>query len=159
MSATGHYKEAIAEIEGASAAQPKNPFGLLFRGRIEGFAGNYANAARWLEQAHQADPASSQNALILAQVYNQLGRVDEAISLLENGPPQWRSVPAVRLWLGLSYALGGRKEQAAAEFAAFRALARKWTLATARRFWARYYTPQFSERIAALSREYGIPEK
>jgi adenylate cyclase len=159
VSATGHYKDAIAEIEGASAAQPKNPFGLLFRGRIEGFAGNYANAARWLEQAHQADPASSQNALILAQVYNQLGRVDEAISLLENGPPQWRSVPAVRLWLGLSYALGGRKEQAAAEFAAFRTLAPKWTLATARRFWARYYTPQFSDRIAALSREYGIPEK
>ena len=158
LSATGHYKEAIAEIEGASAAQPKNPFGLLFRGRIEGFAGNYANAARWLERAREVDPASSQNALFLAQVYDQLGRVDEAISLLENGPPQWRSVPAVRFWLGLSYALAGRKEQAAAEFAAFRALAPKWMLATAKSFWARYFTPQFADRIAALSREYGIPE-
>jgi len=47
----------------------------------------------------------------------------------------------------------------AAEFAAFRELAPKWTLATAKRFWARYYTPQFSDRIATLSREYGIPEK
>jgi adenylate cyclase len=159
LSATGHYKEAIAEIEGATAAQPKNPFGLLFRGRIEAFAGNYANAARWLERAREVDPASSQNALFLAQVCDRLGRVDEAISLLENGPPQWRSMPAVRFWLGLSYALAGRKEQAAAEFAAFRALAPKWTLATAKRFWARYYTPQFSDRIAALSREYGIPEK
>ena len=158
LSATGHYKEAIAEIEGATAAQPKNPFGLLFRGRIEAFAGNYANAARWLERAREADPASSQNAVFLAQVYDQLGREDKAISLLGNGPPQWRSVPAVRFWLGLSYALAGRKEQAAAEFAAFRELAPKWTLATAKRFWVRYYTPQFSDRIAALSREYGIPE-
>jgi hypothetical protein len=88
-----------------------------------------------------------------------LGRVDEAISLLENGPPQWRSAPAVRFWLGLSYALAGRKENAAAEFAAFRALAPKWTLSDAQRFWSRYFTPQFADRIAALSREYGIPAK
>ena len=159
LSATGHHKEAIAEIEGASAAEPKNPFGLLFRGRIEAFAGDYANAARWLEQARDVDPASSQNALFLAQVYGQLGRIDEAIKVLEKGPPQWRRVPWVRLWLGLSYALGGRKEQAAAEFAAFRALAPKWTLSTAKRFWERYFTPQFADRIAALSREYGVAEK
>jgi adenylate cyclase len=159
LSATGHYKEAIAEIEGARAAQPKNPFGLLFRGRIEGFAGNYASAAGWFERAREVDPASSLNALFLAQVYDRLGRVDEAIRLLENGPPQWRGVPAVRLWLGLSYALGGRKEQATAEFTAFRALAPKWTLSTTKRFWARCFTPQFADRVAALSREYSIPEK
>jgi len=81
------------------------------------------------------------------------------IRLLENGPPQWRSVPAVRLWLGLSYALAGRKEHAAAEFAAFRALAPSWTLSTTQRFSARYFTPQFADRIAALSREYGVPDK
>ncbi|MBV8133333.1 MAG: tetratricopeptide repeat protein [Alphaproteobacteria bacterium] len=159
LSATGHYKEAIAEIEGASAAQPKNPFGLSFRGRIEGFAGNYASAARWFEWSREADPASSQSAVFLAQIYDRLGRVDEAINVLENGPPQWRSVPAVRFWLGLSYALAGRKEHAAAEFAAFRALAPKWTLSSTRHFWSRYFTPQFSDRISALSREYGVPEK
>jgi len=157
LSATGHYKEAIAEIEGEIAAQPKNPFGLSFRGRIEAFAGNYANAARWFERTREVDPASSQSAVFLAQVYDRLGRVDEAISLLENGPPQWPSAPAVRFWLGLSYALAGRKENAAAEFAAFRALAPKWTLSDAQRFWSRYFTPQFADRIAALSREYGIP--
>jgi adenylate cyclase len=32
LSATGHHKEAIAEIEGATAAQPRNPFGLIVRG-------------------------------------------------------------------------------------------------------------------------------
>jgi len=159
LSATGHYKEAIAEIEGASAAQPRNPLGLSSRGRIEGFAGNYAKAAGWLERARDVDPVSSQNALFLAQVYDRLGRVDEATKVLENGPPQWRSVPVVRFWLGLSYALAGRKENAAAEFAEFRGLAPKWTLSTTKRFWARYFTPQFSDRIAALSREYGIPEK
>ena len=157
LSATGHYKEAIAEIEAATAAQPKNPFGLNFRGQIEAFAGNYANAAGWFERAHELDPASSQTALVLTEAYDGLGRFDKAISLLENGPPQWRSVPLVRLWLGLSYALAGRKEQAAAEFAAFRALAPKWTLSTTQRFWARCSTPQFADRIAALSREYGIP--
>src|SRR5215813_11157625 len=60
--------------------------------------------------------ASSQNALFVAQAYDQLGRVDQAIAVLEVGPPQWRSVPAVRFWLGLSYALAGRKKQAAMEF-------------------------------------------
>jgi tetratricopeptide (TPR) repeat protein len=159
LSAIGHYKEAIAEIEGEIAAQPKNPFGLSFRGRIEMFAGNYANGARWFGRAREVDPTSSQSAVFLARVYDRLGRVDEAINMLENGPPQWRSVPAARFWLGLSYALADRREQAAAEFAAFRALAPKWTLTNTQRFWARYFGSQFADRIAALSREYGIPEK
>jgi adenylate cyclase len=159
LSATGHYKEAIAEIETATAAQPKNPLGLFYRGRVEAFAGHYAEAAAWFERAREVDPVSSSYAFILAGVYDQLGRVDEAISLLEKGPQQWRSDPAVRAWLGLSYALAGRKEQAAAEFAAYRALAPKRTLSYLRRSWSRYYTPQFADRILALSREYGIPEK
>ena len=45
------------------------------------------------------------------------------------------------------------------ELAAFRALAPKWTLSTTQRYWSRYFTPQFFDRIAALAREYGIPEK
>ena len=80
LSATGHYKEAIAEIEGEIAAQPKNPFGLSFRGRIEAFAGNYANAARWFERTREVDPASSQSAVFLAQVYDRLGRRNAANS-------------------------------------------------------------------------------
>jgi tetratricopeptide (TPR) repeat protein len=159
LSATGHYKEAIAEIETATAAQPKNPLGFLYRGRVEVYAADYADAARWFERTREVDPASSQYAFILAGVYDQLGRVGDAVSLLENGPQQWRSDPAVRIWLGLSYALAGRKEQAAAEFAAYRALAPKRTLSYLRRFWSRYYTPQFADRILAFSREHGIPEK
>jgi len=159
LSATGHYKEAITKIEDVIAAQPNNPYRLFYRGRIEGFAGHYADATGWFERARQLDPASSPYAFFLAQAYNQLGRVDDAIGLLEKGPPQWRSVPAVRLWLGLSYALAGRKEEAAGEFAAFRALAPKWTLSTTQRYWSRYFTPQFFDRIAALARESGIPEK
>jgi adenylate cyclase len=159
LSATGHYEEAIAEIETATAAQPKNPLGFLFRGRVEAYAGDYADAARWFERTREVDPASSQYAVILAGVYDQLGRVGDAVTLLENGPQQWRSDPAVRIWLGLSYALAGRKEQAAAEFAAYRALAPKRTLSYLRRVWSRYYKPQFADRILALSGEYGIPEK
>jgi adenylate cyclase len=159
LSATGHYKEAIAEIETATAAQPKNPLGFLYRGRVEAYAGDYADAARWFERTRDVDPASSLFAAFLAGVYDQLGRVSDAVSLLENGPQQWRSNPAVRIWLGLSYALAGRKEQAAAEFAAYRALAPKRTLSYLRRVWSRYYTPQFADRVLALSREYGIPEK
>src|SRR5215813_7363754 len=103
--------------------------------------------------------ASSQNALFVAQAYDQLGGVDQAIAVLEVGPPQWRSVPAVRFWLGLSYALAGRKKQAAMEFAAFRALAPRWTVSDTQRFRSLYFTPQFSDRIAALLLEYGVPGK
>jgi tetratricopeptide (TPR) repeat protein len=159
LSATGHYKEAIAEIETATAAQPKNPLGLFYRGRVEQFAGHYAEAAAWFERAREVDPASSLYAYNLASFYDQLGRVGDAISLLENGPQHWRNDPPVRGWLGLSYALAGRKEQAAAEFAAYRALAPKRTLSLLRPFWSRYYTRQFADRILALAREYGIPEK
>ena len=63
------------------------------------------------------------------------------------------------MWLGLSYALAGHKDQAATEFAAFRALAPKVTLSTPQRFWSCYFGSKFSDRIVALSREFGIPEK
>ena len=43
--------------------------------------------------------------------------------------------------------MAGGKEQAAAEFAAFRAFAPKWTLSTTQRFWSRYFTPQFFDRM------------
>jgi adenylate cyclase len=159
LSATGHYEPAIAEIEAAVAAQPQNPLGPNFRGRVEGFTAHYADAALWFERARELDPASALYALFLAQVYDRLGRVDDAITLLENGPPQWRSAPMGRFWLALSYALAGRKDQAVTEFAAFRELAPKWTLSRTQRNWSRYFMPQFFDRIAALSREYGIPEK
>ena len=88
-----------------------------------------------------------------------MGRIDDAISLLAKGPPRWRSVPQFRLWLAMSYALAGRKEQAAAEFAAFRMLAPKLTVALERQLSPGYFEPKFVDRIVALSREYGIPEK
>ena len=115
--------------------------------------------AKSFERARELDPGSAVYAFNLAAVYDKLGRVDDAISLLENGPPQWQSVPYVRLWLALSYALAGRKEQAVAEFAAFRALAPKYTLAIERQLNVGSLTPEFLNQIVALSGEYGIPEK
>jgi tetratricopeptide (TPR) repeat protein len=159
LSATGQYEQAVAEIAAAIAANPKNPFGPHDRGVVEAFAQHYAEAAVWLERAHEFDPDSAIRAYRLAAVYDQLGRVDDAISLLDKGPPRWRNVPEIRLWLALSYALAGRKEQAAAEFGEFRALAPKYTISSTRGWWSRFLTPQFFDRIAALSREYGIPEK
>jgi hypothetical protein len=67
-------------------------------------------------------------------------------------------VPFVRLWLALSYALAGRKNDATAEFAAFRVLAPKFTLAIERRFFFGYFEPAFFNRIVVMSGEYGIPE-
>jgi tetratricopeptide (TPR) repeat protein len=55
----------------------------------------------------------------LAAVYDQLGRFGDAVHLLENAPPRWRGVAQIRLWLALSYALAGRNEPAAAEYAAW----------------------------------------
>jgi TolB-like protein/Flp pilus assembly protein TadD len=154
LSAAGHHEAAMAEI-----ANPKNAFEFFIRGRVEAFAQSFADTAKSFERAHELDPDSAVYAFNLAAVYDKLGRVDEAISLLENGPPQWRSVPYVRLWLALSYALAGRKEQAVAEFAAFRALAPKYTLAIERQLNVGSLTQEFLNQIVALSGEYGIPEK
>jgi tetratricopeptide (TPR) repeat protein len=159
LSAAGHHEQAIAEIEAAIAADPKNPLGPFYRGQVEAWAGHYADASRSFERARELDPDSALYAVRLAAVYDQLGRVDHAISLLERGPPHWRSHPNIRLWLATSYALAGRKEQAAAEFAAFRALALNYTVALERRLSPGYFEPKFLDRIAALSGEYGIPEK
>jgi Adenylate and Guanylate cyclase catalytic domain len=85
--------------------------------------------------------------------------VDDAISVLEQGPPHWRSDPSIRFWLAMSYALAGHKEQAAAEFAAFRAHAPNYTVANARRNLPCRVEPKFFDRIVALLGDYGIPEK
>ena len=159
LSAAGHHEQAIAEVEAAVAANPKNPLGPLYRGQVEAWAGHYADASRSFERARELDPDSALYAVLLAAVYDQSGRVDDAINLLEQGPPHWRSHPDIRLWLAMSYALAGRKEQAAAEFAALRALAPTFTVAIGRRLSPGYFEPQFLDRIAALSGEYGIPEK
>jgi tetratricopeptide (TPR) repeat protein len=129
------------------------------RGRVEAWAGHYAEAAISFGRAHELDPDSGVYAGFLAAVYDQLGRVDDAISLLEKGPPHWRSFAPLRLWLAASYPLAGRKEQAAAEFAAFRALAPNYTVSIARRDYSGYFEPKFLDRIVALQLEYGIPEK
>jgi len=159
LSAAGHHDQAIADVEAAIAANPKNPQGPRFRGEVEAWAGHYAGAAISFERARELDPDSAQFAYLLAAVYDQLGRIDDAIGLLDKGPLQWRSVPQIRLWLALSYARAGRREQAAAEFAAFRALAPKFTVSIVRRDYSGYFEPKFFDRIVALSLEYGIPEK
>jgi class 3 adenylate cyclase/TolB-like protein/cytochrome c-type biogenesis protein CcmH/NrfG len=159
LSAAGRYEQAIAEIEAAIAADPKHPLGPFFRGRVEAWAGHYAEAAISFERARALDPDSALYAYYLAAVYDELGRVDAAISLLEKGPQSWRSEPYVSFWLAMSYALAGRKEQASTEFASLRALAPKYTVSITRRDYSGYFEPQFFDRIVALSREYGIPEK
>jgi len=88
LSAAGHHEAAIAEV-----ANPKDPTEFFLRGRVEAFAQRFADAAKSFERARELDPGSAVYAFNLAAIYDKLGRVDEAISLLRNGPPQWQSVP------------------------------------------------------------------
>jgi len=160
LSASGHHDQAIAEIDAAIAADPENPFGFLMRGRVEAYAGHHRDAAASFEKALELDPASAIGASALAGVYNQLGRTDDAIRLLERGPPQWRDVPTIREWRALSYALAGRNEEASVEFAAIRSLASKYyTVASADQRWRGFYTPEFCDRIEGVLLEYGVPPK
>jgi len=153
LSASGQHEQAIAEVKTAVATAPKNPYGPWFRGHVEMWAGHYVEAAGSFERARELDPASALLALSLAAIYDQLGRVGDAISLLEKGPLQWRSIPEVPLWLALSYALVGHKEQASAEFAALRGIAPKYTVTIAQRAYTGYFESKFLDRIVALSRE------
>ena len=132
---------------------------LHLMGLLSLLAKQHAIAIEWFAEAIRQNPGVADYFFNLASALRQQGRVDEAISLLENGPPQWRSVPYVRFWLALSYALAGRKEQAAAEFTAFRAVAPKYTLAIERQLNVGSLTQEFLNQIVALSGEYGIPEK
>jgi len=130
------------------------------RGRVEAYAGHHRDAAASFEKALELDPASAIGASALAGVYNQLGRTDDAIRLLERGPPQWRDVPTIREWRALSYALAGRNEEASVEFAAIRSLASKYyTVASAGQRWRGFYTPEFCDRIEGVLLEYGVPPK
>jgi hypothetical protein len=54
------------------------------------------------ERGARDRPVSASYALLLVQAFDQSGRFDDPVSLLENGPPQLRSGPLVRLWLALS---------------------------------------------------------
>jgi tetratricopeptide (TPR) repeat protein len=76
LSAAGHHERAIAEVEAAIAAAPKNPLGPFYRGQVEAWAGHYAEVARSFERARQLDPDSALYAVSLAAVYDQLGRVE-----------------------------------------------------------------------------------
>ena len=77
-----------------------------------------------------------------------MGRVDDATSLLENGPPHW-AAPCPTPW-------PGRKKQVRAELAAFRARIPKYTVAICA---LGYVKPQFFDRIVALLLECGVREK
>lgn len=82
----GHPEEALLDARRALGAAPKNPFYLSYAGLLAGLAEQrYADAEHLCREALSLRHNHAQLYLNLAEVYQQAGRTEEAIDILEKG--------------------------------------------------------------------------
>ncbi|MDE3110793.1 MAG: tetratricopeptide repeat protein [Acidobacteriota bacterium] len=82
----GHPEEALQDARRALGAAPKNPFYLSYTGLLAGLAEKrFADAENLCREALSLRHNHAQLYLNLAEVYQQCGRTQEAIDVLEKG--------------------------------------------------------------------------
>lgn len=82
----GHAEEALTDARRALGAAPKNPFYLSYTGLLAGIAEQrYGDAESLCREALSLRHNHAQLYLNLAEVYQQCGRTQEAIDVLEKG--------------------------------------------------------------------------
>jgi len=82
----GHPDEALANARKALGAAPKNPFYLSYTGLLAAIAEHrYADAENLCQEALGMRHNHAQLYLNLAEVYQQCGRTQDAIAVLEKG--------------------------------------------------------------------------
>jgi predicted Zn-dependent protease len=82
----GHPDEALHDARRALGVAPKNPFYLSYTGLLAGLAEQrYADAENLCQEALSLRHNHAQLYLNLAEVYQQCGRTQDAIEVLEKG--------------------------------------------------------------------------
>jgi predicted Zn-dependent protease len=82
----GHPEEALLHVRRALGAAPENPFFLSYAGLLAGLAEQrYGDAETLCREALSLRHNHAQLYLNLADVYQQCGRMTEAIEVLEKG--------------------------------------------------------------------------
>lgn len=93
--ARGKYAQSKALLEQALIIEPQFPSALALRGLIELAAADVSGAQRSLEQAINIDPGDGPAYIVLAAVYNDEGRFDDALGASYRGisllPDAWQA--------------------------------------------------------------------
>jgi len=127
LCAQGRYKEAILELEAATAANPSWPhlYGLL--GDCKFWSGSIEDSIPLAEHAMSIRPHDGLRALWsfrIARVHVVESRTNEAIGWLERAQIANSETPAIHSWLASAYALNGEIERAASQLSEARGLSR-----------------------------------
>jgi TolB-like protein/DNA-binding winged helix-turn-helix (wHTH) protein len=127
LCAQGRYKEAILELEAATAANPSWPhlYGVLSDCKF--WSGSIEDSIRLAEHAMSIRPHDGLRALWyfrIARVHLVESRTNEAIGWLERAQIANSETPAIHSWLASAYALNGEIERAASQLSEARGLSR-----------------------------------
>jgi eukaryotic-like serine/threonine-protein kinase len=112
LSLRARHAEALAEASQARDLDPLSPAANASYGTLLYRAHRYADAVAQLEWLVKREPAFLNAKLLLAEVYSQLGRHQEAIELAESVAAADGRASYALADLGHHYARGGRTDQA-----------------------------------------------
>jgi tetratricopeptide (TPR) repeat protein len=111
------YETAVTTAREAVKLEPDCPQAHTMLGAVLAKAGDWVNASREFQVAHDADPTQTHVTVALAVVLGHSGKADQAISLLEGLPASERqSARALYTqgWLLAEYGRNGHKDEKAA---------------------------------------------
>jgi tetratricopeptide (TPR) repeat protein len=101
--ASGRNAEAGTLLRAAVQQAPKDPIANGELGLFEARSGNRTSSIGHLECAWEGDRSNPEIALQLARAYQETGRIQDALRLLETAAPQLRDSKALHLQLAQLY--------------------------------------------------------
>jgi tetratricopeptide (TPR) repeat protein len=113
----GNFAEADKQFTRELQFQPPDPYSLYYLGRIASDAGQRQNALSYFEKCMAAGPVLDVRQR-LARTYLALGRLDQAIRLLESSVRERPEDGGLHYMLGRAYRQKGKAPEARAEFEA-----------------------------------------
>jgi TolB-like protein len=118
----GRGEEGLAELQSARDLEPDSLVFAVNHARALYWTRHYDAAAEQLARVLEVDPANGLARTLQASVLVQLGRFDEALQILAEGPA---GGPGGRALRGVALALAGRAEEARAELQRLEALSKR----------------------------------
>jgi TolB-like protein/Flp pilus assembly protein TadD len=110
------WRQAEAEVNAARSLAPDDPANLTFASIIAGILGNANAAVRFITQAVEKDPLSSDRWDQLGQDQMRAGNFDDAVAAFRRAQALQPSYSNAHWNLGTALLLGGKAADALAEF-------------------------------------------